>query len=367
MQTRTNIVISCVVGVAILSIIALRGGDRGTVPVIAAERIPANEKQYTARLTGEFQRQFEASKRSDPNSRGTRAKYHGCVRAEFAVVENLAPELSVGIFQPGARYPAWVRFSNNPDPHAEVEPDIRSMEIKLLEVAGQKLLPPGLNDNDSHDLVLFSQPVFPFPNVETYTKRFEAFTSDKSLQFYFNPFDSHIKLFLNSRENKNVIQHTDLLHSSWFSAVPYRYGDQHAVKYSTRPCSRSLANIRDEPGDEYLQDQLKRHLASDSGCFEFLVQFQTDPEAMPIEDASIEWNKLFAPFEPIALLTIAAQNFDSREQMKVCENRSFNPWRALPEHRPLGGINRARREIFTALAKFKNRQRDAAASEPTMH
>ncbi|MFP6682379.1 MAG: hypothetical protein VCB07_09300, partial [Gammaproteobacteria bacterium] len=173
MQTRTNIVISCVVGIAILSIIALRGGDRGTVPMIAAERIPANEKQYTARLTSEFRRQFEEGKHSDPNSRRTRAKYHGCLRAEFAVVENLAPELTVGIFQPGARYPAWVRFSSNPDPHAEVEPDIRSMEIKLLEIAGQKLLPPEFEDNDSHDLVLFSRPVFPFPDVETYTKRFE--------------------------------------------------------------------------------------------------------------------------------------------------------------------------------------------------
>ncbi|MFP6680894.1 MAG: catalase, partial [Gammaproteobacteria bacterium] len=141
---------------------------------------------------------------------------------------------------------------------------------------------------------------------------------------------------------------------------------QRAVKYSTRPCNRSLANIRDKQGGEYLQNQLKRHLASDSGCFEFLVQFQTDPEAMPIEDASVEWDKLFAPFEPIALLTIATQNFDSHEQMKICENLSFNPWRALPEHRPLGGINRARGAVLTELAKFKTRQRDAASSALTM-
>jgi hypothetical protein len=32
---------------------------------------------------------------------------------------------------------------------------------------------------------------------------------------------------------------------------------------------------------------------------------------------------------------------------------SFNPWHALPEHRPLGDMNRARREIYWAMSAFR--------------
>jgi hypothetical protein len=37
----------------------------------------------------------------------------GCVRAEFRVEEHLRPELAQGVFIPGKRYPAWMRFSNS--------------------------------------------------------------------------------------------------------------------------------------------------------------------------------------------------------------------------------------------------------------
>jgi hypothetical protein len=32
---------------------------------------------------------------------------------------------------------------------------------------------------------------------------------------------------------------------------------------------------------------------------------------------------------------------------------AFNPWHSLAEHRPLGGMNRARREIYAAMAEFR--------------
>jgi hypothetical protein len=39
-----------------------------------------------------------------------------------------------------------------------------------------------------------------------------------------------------------------------------------------------------------------------------------------------------------------------------CEELSFNPWHTRPDHRPLGGFNRARRDIYRAMAAFR-RQR----------
>ena len=40
--------------------------------------------------------------------------------------------------------------------------------------------------------------------------------------------------------------------------------------------------------------------------------------------------------------------------MQHCENLSFNPWHSLPAHRPLGGINRARKVVYPALSKLRH-------------
>ena len=38
--------------------------------------------------------------------------------------------------------------------------------------------------------------------------------------------------------------------------------------------------------------------------------------------------------------------FDSAEQMSYFENLSWSPWNTLPQHAPLGGINRARKLVY---------------------
>ena len=52
--------------------------------------------------------------------------------------------------------------------------------------------------------------------------------------------------------------------------------------------------------------------------------------------------------------------------MQFCENLSFNPWRTLPEHRPLGSINRARLQVYPAISRFRHRKNNAPPwREPT--
>ena len=70
-----------------------------------------------------------------------------------------------------------------------------------------------------------------------------------------------------------------------------------------------------------------------------------DPVADPIENPMVRWTS-----EPIAVATIkiAPQAFETPEHMKEAEELSFDPWHALAAHRPIGGINRARREVYPA-------------------
>jgi hypothetical protein len=105
--------------------------------------------------------------------------------------------------------------------------------------------------------------------------------------------------------------------------------------------------------DRYLRDRLAAHLAREDATFDFLVQFQTDSRRMPIEDASIEWFEHESPYRPVARIRIPAQPIDTPGADAACEALSFNPWHALPDHRPLGDFNRARRDIYRAMADFR--------------
>ena len=72
-----------------------------------------------------------------------------------------------------------------------------------------------------------------------------------------------------------------------------------------------------------------------------------------IEDASVEWKEASSPYLPVARIRIPRQRLDDERQAAACEQLDFNPWHCLPEHRPLGGMNRARRDIYRAMADFR--------------
>jgi hypothetical protein len=64
----------------------------------------------------------------------------------------------------------------------------------------------------------------------------------------------------------------------------------------------------------------------------------------------IEGETLADRIEKGALATIPAQQFCTAEREALGESLSFSPAHALPEHAPLGGINRARSAIYQQLS-----------------
>jgi hypothetical protein len=107
------------------------------------------------------------------------------------------------------------------------------------------------------------------------------------------------------------------------------------------------------------------HLKSRAANFDFLVQVQVHPQRMPIEDPRVVWSEVESPFVKVADVHIAPQTFDTPAQHEFGDNLSFNPWRCLPEHRPLGGLNRARRMIYEEMSRFRHERNQAPAAEPT--
>jgi len=109
---------------------------------------------------------------------------------------------------------------------------------------------------------------------------------------------------------------------------------------------------------------LTAHLQRSDACFDFMLQFQTDPRTMPIEDATVEWKERDSPYQRVARIRIPKQNVQEPGRIKQCEDVSFNPWHSLAEHRPLGSLNRARQAIYPAMAEFRQSRAPERTKSP---
>jgi hypothetical protein len=67
---------------------------------------------------------------------------------------------------------------------------------------------------------------------------------------------------------------------------------------------------------------------------------------------------------PIATLTIPAQEFDTDAQNRFCEQLAFAPWHALPAHRPVGVLNRARLAVYREVSHRRHARNGVPRGEP---
>jgi hypothetical protein len=99
--------------------------------------------------------------------------------------------------------------------------------------------------------------------------------------------------------------------------------------------------------------------------FDLMIQLQTDPHRMPIENAAVRWPERLSPFIPAARVHIPQQQFTSEAQFAFAKRLKMNPWHCLPEHRPLGNQSRARLRMYYELSKFRQQMNRTSHLEPT--
>lgn len=299
--------------------------------------------------------------------RESHPKHHGCVQARFIVESELPEDLRVGVFGRAQAYSAWIRFSNasglrddgrfRPDSRR----DVRGMAIKLLGVEGEKLLAEERHET-TQDFLLISADALIAEDLAVFVRVLGEFRIPNLLWFFFNPFDLHLReLGIGIRSAK---RHANPLEIEYSTVVPFLLGER-AVKYKARPVVEKPSRIPKRPSPDFLREAMQQRLASAEARFEFLVQVQTDPNTMPLEDPSVVWDEALSPFRKVATIEIPAQDFSSAVRMESCENLSFTPWHTLPEHRPLGSINRARKVVYQALSKLRHERNQAPRQEPT--
>lgn len=332
-----------------------------------ASAIQAIERMIVEKLE-QTHKELEQDNQTGENlvRRDAHAKHHGCVRAEFIVEPDLPEEMQFGVFkQPGNRFTACIRFSNGSGNanQPDSKGDGRGMAIKLLGVEGEKLL---TDEKATQDFVMINHPVFLIRNLQDYVEFTTVVQQSKDkppFKFFFpswNPFKWRLHEFTIARSIQNS-KIANPLEVQYWSMTPYRLGNR-AIKFSAKPSHSDRANRSVSSSENYLREAMINHLSNKEASFDFLIQFQTDAEQMPIEDPTVEWK---SPFYKVATIKIPPQKFDFPEQMRFCENLSYTPWHSLADHQPLGGINRARKQIYTSISQLRHSLNGVPQQEPT--
>ncbi|MEE1950196.1 catalase family protein [Pseudomonas alcaligenes] len=336
-------------------------------PVSTEEEIPADEAALTQGIIEDAIRIVEQHRDNTRVLRDAHAKAHGCVKAQVTVLQNLVPELRHGVLaEPGKTWQAWMRLSNgNAYPQFDSARDARGMAIKLLDVPGDKLLSSKATAANQ-DFVMFNHPVFFVRDVAEYKQNFAAQASGQKIQAFFPSWDPrsweirHLIIAL-----KTLAPAPDSPVSATYNSIaPFKLGP-HNIKYRVVPDPQSCPPYQlpeqNTALPNFLRNALYQQLSLDRvpACFALQVQRQNAAHYMPIEDTSVEWSEDISPFETVATVRVEPQDFDTREQNLACDNLSFNPWHALPEHRPIGGINRLRKAVYEAVSVYRH-QRNAA-------
>ncbi|WP_339524074.1 catalase family protein [Pseudomonas sp. EA_35y_Pfl2_R111] len=355
------LVLVLAIGIGGWAIGAAYYGWKFSGPVSTEEQIPADEASLTQGIIEDAIRVVEQHRDNTRVLRDAHAKAHGCMKAEVTVSADIDSSLQRGVLsEPGKTWQAWMRLSNgNAYPQFDRARDARGMAIKLLDVPGEKLTKSPQHANEQ-DFVMFNHPAFFVRDVAEYKSNFAAQADGKKAMAFFpswNPNGWEIRHLIIALKTLSPAPETPVA-TTYNSIAPFKLGE-HNIKYRVIPqpdaCPDYQLPEQNQDLPNFLRNALYQQLSLDRvpACFALQVQRQNAEHYMPIEDPSVEWSETISPFETVATIKVPAQDFDSREQNLFCDNLSFNPWHALPEHRPIGGINRLRKAVYEAVSIYR--------------
>lgn len=276
--------------------------------------------------------------------------------AEFEVLADVPADARQGMFDTPKKYAALVRYSNgSPRKQVDKKPDVRGIAIKVIGVAGDKVI-PGMEHAVTQDFLAIRTPVTPVRDAEEFIKLVRAAQTPALLPF---------KL-IHSLGLKRALQvikgalrgfklpTATLASTTYYTALPSQLGP-FAIQYVVRPHdAHALANRGGELGEE-----LAARLREGPVAYDLCVKFFTDENATPIEDASVEWRGALVQ---VARLTLLQQDVDSARGKMIAEyieRAAFDPWHSRKDMKPLGNMMRARNHAYRASTQARD-----AAPEP---
>jgi hypothetical protein len=214
-----------------------------------------------------------------------------------------------------------------------------------------------LGDGDTHDFILQNFDIF---FVDTARDMCE-FTKAGVVEGDYKPYlKTHPVTSAILKEMKKV--EASVLTATYWSVLPYAFGDQQFVKYKLEPETPPDSVPFDDPN--YLALDMAQRLLAGEARFKFMVQLRTDPAAMPLDKATVRWEESQSQPIHVATLILPQQDINARGQAAYGENLAFNAWHCLKEHAPQGSISEARKVVYAASADERRNANGVPVREP---
>jgi hypothetical protein len=330
------------------------------------EQVAPDEDARFGRLAEQLRELQRRNARRSGAGRALHRKGHVGVEASFEVRDGLPAAVAQGLFARPGRYRAYVRFSNGASAHqADGKGDVRGAAIKVLGVAGRKII-PGLEAATTQDFLLIQSATTPFRGPDEFVAFVRAAASPATAlpRLLFGVGPRRLIAVGGALRRSLAVPVHSLATMAFHSALPVRWGD-YAGKYRLTPVDAAPASgghrDRDRDRDrDHLAAELAARLAAGALRWDLAVQLYRDPVATPIEDSTVPWSDDAAPPIAVARLTLDRQDLGSERARAIAafvERLAFDPWHALVEHRPLGAMMRARNHAY----RLSTAERGAAA------
>ena len=221
------------------------------------------------------------------------------------------------------------------------------MSVRLDALGGANLTPGAT----TQDFVLNSHPVMMAADTRGFMELLQANEAGglrRTLYFLTHP--KALRIGLAARTNPTC--HLDL---AYWSTTPYLFGPGRAVKYMVDPDVDPPERAAESLDGGVPPRRHAARLSESEATFDFMIQFQSDSSAdADRRRVRRSGKQQDSPYIPVARIRIPPQPVDDPVRVAACERLAFNPWHCRPEHRPLGGMNRARRDIYKAMAAYRD-------------
>lgn len=262
--------------------------------------------------------------------------------AVFEVAPDLPADLAQHHFQPGAQLRATVRLSfASGVPHGGAKRDMRGAAIRLH-----------LPGDQVHELLLTNFPVSHARTAEQFVAFASIMSGAKALilpRLLWNlGLSETLRLLGNLKQATGVTRR--LSQESFWTRGALLWADAGPVRLQLHPASPE-AEPATPPTD--IAGDFAHELAQRDVVYHLSAQRYVSEALTPIEDGCTGWDATQVPFVRIATLRIARRDLrtpEAQATQKAVDATPFNPWYAPAAFRPLGNLNRIRRDVYAASA-----------------
>ena len=344
------------------------------------EQVQADEQDTVGQLNSAFDIILERTAEDYGHAvRSVHAKSHGVLDGELTIDAGLPPELAQGLFATPGTHKVLIRLSTNA---GDILPDAislpRGLAMKVFDVPGERL--PG-SEGTAQDFIMINGKVFTAPTAEKFLGNLKmlAKTTDRlegtkrvvsaalrGVRHVFEAVGAEAPAAVNALGGAPNVEP---LGETYYSVTPFRYGD-FVAKFSLKPTAPAMTAltgqiIKVEGREDAIREEVQKEMRSIDAEWEFRVQLCRDLAKQPVEDPTVEWDEAEAPFVRVGTVRVAAQDsWDPARAERIDERTRFSIWTGIAAHRPLGNVNRARRDTYRHSADFRARVNGCPYHEP---